>query len=232
MNTLPPLRRPDVILPILSFGAGAADAFAFTALGQIFTANMTGNAILASMFTRSGYAVTLAGAGVAIGAFVLSLALGFLVTREAGGSKATLIALLMSASCLTFVVLLWWSLPHAGAWLLCMVACSAAAMALQTVAMKRDGIAGGATTTYLTGTLTDLLEDIVDGRTPSFTRRWFPLLALPLGAASSALVEMIAPMWSPLLPLAATLLCAALLVEQPGSYARRGHTSLLPKVIS
>lgn len=223
------MRHPGVVLPLLSFGAGAADAFAFTALGGIFTANMTGNAVLASMFTRSGYAVTLVGAAIAIGAFVLALVIGFRVTRASAGNRATLVALLMSAACLKFVVLLWWLLPHTGAWLLWMVTASAAAMALQTVAAKRDRIARGATTTYLTGTLTDLVEDIVDGRSPSFTPRWYPLLALPLGAASATLVGMVAPMWTPLLPLAATLLCAALLAEPLGSYVRWGRSTLSPR---
>jgi uncharacterized membrane protein YoaK (UPF0700 family) len=223
------MRHAYVVLPLLSFGAGAADAFAFTALGGIFTANMTGNAVLASMFTRSGYATTLAGAATALGAFVLALAAGFRVTRAVSSNKRTFRALLMSAACLTFMVLLWWLLPHTGTWLLCMVAGSAASMALQTVAAKRDRVPRGATTTYLTGTLTDLVQDISDGRTPLFTYRWYPLLALPLGAASATLVGMVAPLWTPLLPLATTLLCAALIAAQLDSNARQDHSSLLPR---
>ncbi|MDD1451425.1 DUF1275 family protein [Sphingomonas sp. H160509] len=46
------LGRSRVALPLLAFGAGAADAFAFSMLGGIFTANMTGNAVLEAMFEQ------------------------------------------------------------------------------------------------------------------------------------------------------------------------------------
>lgn len=40
------------MLLFLSFGAGATDAFAFLALGGIFTANMTGNLVLVGLVGR------------------------------------------------------------------------------------------------------------------------------------------------------------------------------------
>ena len=51
---------------MLSFGAGATDAFAFLALGGIFTANMTGNLVLVGLVGRDDYLASLVGAAIAI----------------------------------------------------------------------------------------------------------------------------------------------------------------------
>ena len=67
------MRAIHAALVLLSFSAGAADAFAFLALGGIFTANMTGNLILTGMFTRPEFGATLVGAIVAIVAFAALL---------------------------------------------------------------------------------------------------------------------------------------------------------------
>jgi uncharacterized membrane protein YoaK (UPF0700 family) len=213
----PPLPCPRLVLPLLSFGAGAADAFAFTALGGIFTANMTGNAVLATMFGRTGYAAVLTGALIAIGGFFLALLVGFRLTREAGSTSPSLAALRLSAACLMVVAALWWFAPHSAVALGCALAASAAGMALQTVAARRDGLAHSATTTYLTGTLTDLVEDIADGTARWVSWRWLPLVALPLGAASAVSLGMIWPTAPPLLPLAATLLCIVILMRPDGA---------------
>src|SRR5690349_2196820 len=131
--------RPRVAV-VLSLGAGATDAFAFLALGGIFTANMTGNLGLTTLFQRPGYATALAGALVALAVFAAALAAGFRMKRVLG-----------PAAGLQALVLAGWlaHVPHPA-----LIACSAAAMALQTVAGKRafDGV----TTTFVTGTLTSL----------------------------------------------------------------------------
>lgn len=201
------LPHAALVLPLLYFGTGAADAFAFTMLGGIFTANMTGNAILATIFTRPDYAGTLAGALVAIVAFAAALYVGFRATRARSARHAMLVALAMSAACLKLVVLLWWFAPKSPAALLCAIAASAAAMALQTVAARNDGVPHGPSTTYVTGALTDLIADIARGETPWLTPRWVALSALPLGALSATLVGLHWPQVEPLIPLCATLIC-------------------------
>jgi len=214
----PPLRRFKIVLPLLSFGAGAADAFAFMVLGGIFTANMTGNALLGAMVTRADYWATLAGAATALISFVIALAVGFRITRGPavvpGGS--TVKALRLSAVFLAVVALLWWFAPHARATHLCMIATSAMAMAFQTVAMKRDGVPHGAPTTFATGTLTDLVKEIVEGAASWRSRRWLPLAALPLGAAVAAMTAQAWPDITPLLPFAATVV-ALILIESPSA---------------
>lgn len=207
---IPPLHDTSVVLPLLSFGAGAADGFAYLVLGGIFTANMTGNAVLAAIFDKPGYPGILAGALTAIGAFAVALVLGFRVTRAPRPDTARR-ALILSALCHVMVVLLWWCGPHNGAAILVLIAASAAAMALQTVAAKRDGVRRGPTTTYATGTLTDLVSDMVDGTVQWSGTRWLSLFALPAGAVSAVAVALRWPYATPLLPLLATSACIALL---------------------
>lgn len=213
------LRRVRAVLPLLSFGTGAADAFAFMALGGIFTANMTGNAILAAMFTRAGYTSILVGALVAIVSFGGALFLGFRLTRPIAsrgpGENATLFSLALSAVFLAMVALLWWFIPHSRDALLCMIAASSAAMALQTVATKHDGLPRGALTTFATGTLSDLLQDIEDGSALWHSSRWLPLGTLPLGAATAAFLSLTWPEITPLLPLCASLMSMAFIASRP-----------------
>lgn len=213
---LRPLRHKAVILPLLSFGAGTADGFAYLVLGGIFTANMTGNAVLAVVFDKPGYPAVVAGGLTAIGAFAAALMFGFRVTRKQR-LDSTRRALALAALCHCLVVVLWWCAPHGGGTVLVLIASSAAAMGLQTVATKRDGVSHGPTTTYATGTLTDLVSDIVDGTVSWTSTRWLTLFALPGGAAVAVATARWWPEGTPLLPLLATTACIALLSGNRGS---------------
>lgn len=214
----PPPRTPSLLLPLLSFGTGAADGFAYLALGGIFTANMTGNAVLAVVFVKPGYSVVLAGAVTAILAFVAALAVGFRATRGQRPGAARH-ALILSALCHGGVVLLWWCAPHRAVAIVLLIAASAAAMGLQTVAAKRDGVRHGPTTTYATGTLTDLVSDIIDGTAQWRSTRWLTLIALPGGAAAVVALAQVWPDAAPVVPLLATTVSVALLSRggRPGA---------------
>lgn len=198
------------VLPLLSFTTGAADGFAYLVLGGIFTANMTGNLVLATVYDRATYGSVLTGALTAIVAFALAVAAGFRMTQSRGDDTSR-IALIGSAVCLAAVALLWWTAPHTGIAVPVLIAISAAAMALQTVAAKRDGVPHGATTTYATGTLTDIIGDIVDGTTRWNSARWLVLLALPAGAVVAVVVATHWPAVTPLVPLASTTASLALI---------------------
>ncbi len=91
---------------MLSFAAGAADAFAFLLLGGIFTANMTGNLILAGLPTRPGYMSVLVGAAVAVTAFSVALYGGFRLQRN---HSRVLTLLLVAGALHVFVAGLWWA---------------------------------------------------------------------------------------------------------------------------
>jgi uncharacterized membrane protein YoaK (UPF0700 family) len=144
-----------VVAITLSLAAGATDAFAFQALGGIFTANMTGNLVLTTLFQRPGYAGSLVGALVAIAVFAAALAAGFELTRAA--PRGRVVSLLGAATGLQALVLVGWLRhgPDTALALQCaLVACSAGAMALQTVVGRRVSSFAGVTTTYVTGTIT------------------------------------------------------------------------------
>lgn len=213
---LQPIRDQALVLPLLSFTTGAADGFAYLVLGGIFTANMTGNAVLATVYDRPTSPTVLAGALTAIVAFALALAAGFRLT-QGRGDAASRIALIGSAACLAVVAVLWWAAPHTGLAVPVLIALSAAAMALQTVAAKRDGVPHGATTTYATGTLTDIIGDIVEGTARWNSPRWLVLLALPAGAVVAVVVATHWPAVTPLVPLASTTASLALIRSRRGA---------------
>lgn len=218
-----PGRADDVILALLSFGAGAADAFAFTALGGIFTANMTGNVIIAGLALQPGHDATLMRAGIAFAGFASALLIGFRLTRTVSRTIALRTGLAISALCMAALALLWHCAQPSSWATLPMIALSAMAMAFQTVAAKRAGARGGATTTFVTGTLTDLLRDLVDKTESWRNARWVPLAALPAGAAAAMLTWMASPAMAPLPPLAANLSAMALLARRRRSArTRRG----------
>ncbi|MEU0912822.1 DUF1275 family protein [Streptomyces althioticus] len=72
--------RLAVVAALLSFATGAGDAFAFVELGGVFTANMTGSLVLSGLTSRPGYGSLVAGAAVALGAFLIAV---YLASRAA-----------------------------------------------------------------------------------------------------------------------------------------------------
>ena len=84
---------------VLAFAAGATDAFAFLQLSGVFTANMTGNLVLAGLTEREGYANSIGGIVVAIVVFIAVLYAAFRIApagskhmRQAGVLAAALVA--------------------------------------------------------------------------------------------------------------------------------------------
>ena len=221
-DACPQLRHSQLILPLLALGAGAADAFAFLVLGGTFTANMTGNAVIAGLFNKPDYLSVAVGAIAALAGFMVAIVCGLKATRgaaQAGNTaRAYVIALSLAMAAQLIVVMLWMSQAAGDGSRLSMIFASAAGMAFQTIAAKRDHVDHGTTTTYSTGTLVDLLIDVTDGRAPLRTSRWCPLIALPLGAASVATCSYVAPGLAPIIPLVTTILAMMIIL---GSSDRR-----------
>ena len=190
----PSTSASSVAIIALSFAAGATDAFAFLALGGIFTANMTGNLILIGLFQRPSYLTTLLGALVAIVLFIVALVIGFATTKPTGAAMAyrrVFGLLLVTGVIQLLVALAWLALPTRGDfWMQCIfIAFSASAMAFQTVIAKRLFAATGLSTTYVTGSITSLVEDLVAGKSGVVqVIRTGSVLALVAGAFSGAAV--------------------------------------------
>jgi uncharacterized membrane protein YoaK (UPF0700 family) len=151
------------MLLVLTWAAGNIDAISYFGLGHVFTAMMTGNTILLGLALAQGEVLAalrsiLALVGFSVGVFVGAL----IVEREsqpqdwpavvtnAIGLEAVILAIFAGTSFLTggagvtyFLIFLF-----------------ATAMGIQSAAVRRLGVPGIATT-YITGTLTSLMVDLL-----------------------------------------------------------------------
>jgi len=203
---------------VLSFAAGATDAFAFLQLGGIFTANMTGNLILVGLFHRPNYTTTLIGATLAVIVFAVVAYLGFRLTLARTGPSRDARLLLIAATIAQLAVLAGYAVADRplGRALLCVfIALSAVAMACQTVIGRTFEAKSGVTTTFVTGTLTSLMQSLANGRTEFRTVRVLSILALVAGASAGALAIAADPLLGAALPLVPSVVALALLAA-PG----------------
>nr|WP_296770958.1 YoaK family protein [Rhodococcus sp. (in: high G+C Gram-positive bacteria)] len=200
--TAPPgshLRSPWLLL-VLSFGAGATDAFAFLSLGGIFTANMTGNLVLVGLVGRDEYLNTLVGAGVAIAVFFVVLLGGFRYVHSAAATPArsTTVLLAVAACIQVATCVIWWTLdgPSAEAVIDSLVALSASAMALQTVVARTSAVGGGLSSTFVTGTMVSVVDDLAQGKTEYLGLRIGAIATLIAGSLAGAVSIALGPLVS------------------------------------
>ncbi|GAA0467491.1 membrane protein [Paractinoplanes deccanensis] len=198
---------------VLSFSTGAVDAFAFLELGGIFTANMTGNLILAGMYTRPDYLATLAGATVAVLAFAGALYAGFRLTDARDEERHCRVPTLLWVSVLLQAAVVAAGVAAAGNGVsvrLLVIALSAGALALQTAGARRITEFAGVTTTYVTGTMTSVMHDLADHRDGHVWMRLGSLLTLVAGAVTGTAVISALPALAPLISAAAVIIAVVL----------------------
>src|SRR5437899_1165210 len=147
----------DVLLLALTAAAGWIDALSYTALGHVFTANMTGNLVLLGLALGNLQAAGTARSAVALAAFAVGALLGSALTRDAAGEWPGRVtaALGIEAAALIAFAALW----HVGGGLEVLIALAAAGMGIQSAAVRRLAVAG-VTTTFVTGTLTSLMAGL------------------------------------------------------------------------
>jgi len=187
---------------VLAFAAGATDAFAFLQLLGVFTANMTGNLVLAGLTERSGYSTSIGGILVALVVFAGVLYLAFRAAPN-GDRRDALIGILAAATLAQVLVLIIWASSPATKtmpMIMISIGLSASAMACQTVVAKRLDGESGVTTTYVTGTLTSIMADAADRRPQDVRTRVGVLVALVLGALSGSLLIGVSPSLGAALP--------------------------------
>jgi uncharacterized membrane protein YoaK (UPF0700 family) len=220
-TTAPPtdgrVPRAAAIALVLAFAAGATDAFAFLQLQGVFTANMTGNLVLAGLFERPGYAGSIVGIVVAIVVFVLTLYAAFRVVPTTARPARRSVLLVAGLVAQVAVLIGWWvSGGTPAAVVPVLIGLSAVAMAAQTALAKRIESRSGVTTTYVTGTLTSLMSDLADRRPQAAGTRIGVVVALVAGAlADAALVSADARLGAALPILPALLALVLLLTERP-----------------
>jgi uncharacterized membrane protein YoaK (UPF0700 family) len=220
-SRLPASRRTDLLLIFLTFDGGAVDAMTFLGLGQVFTANMTGNLVLMGIGVARGSGAEVFRSAVALVAFVF----GAVAALRLAGLGPTRPWSTGFRAALGFKLLL--QVTFLAGWLAVsgrpgteleavLIAVSALAMGTQTGAVRALAVEE-ISTTYVTGTLAGLIGELAErtGSREDRARRALVLAALLAGAACSALLVLYARPAAPALPLAVTLLVLALDVNPP-----------------
>jgi uncharacterized membrane protein YoaK (UPF0700 family) len=231
MNTRPGQQALTLIAIALTFGSGAADVASFTRLGDVFTSVMTGNIVLWGLAAARGSLTLFSHTAVAIAGYIAGVAAGTWIAHgfrpadpgEDEDQAATLPdrvvrALLAELTLLAGFAAGWevGGASPAGWAQYCLLAVLAAAMGVQSSAVKDMGLAE-VSTTYLTGTLTGLVASLVrPGQdTPYGLRRVGVLIGLVAGAILCGLLVATAASAVPALPLAA-LAVTLVLAWRPG----------------
>ena len=204
----------DALLVVLAMGAGAVDAITLTALG-VFTAAITGNLVLVGIAIGTGDGGQALRAGGAFAAFALGLVLAARLLGKAGtaGTLRTRARhVLVAVAVLQAGFLAAWLALDGdpqGAERIALIVAAALAMGAQTEAV-RTWHARGITTTYVTGTLTLLVNELLehaDTRRDRL-RRGGVIAGVVAGATLAALLLEQARGAAALLPLALTLVVA------------------------
>jgi uncharacterized membrane protein YoaK (UPF0700 family) len=215
-------RRRDVLVVVLALTAGALDAVTFLRLGHVFSSVITGNFVLLGVAASQGHAAPALSAGLALAGYAAgALACGPIVGAQARDQPAwprrVTVALAAELMLLLAFGGTWLAAgAHpAGAARLVLLILGAAAMGMQSTAVRR---LGQMSSTYMTSTLTGLLAGLATRALPSgWPRSTGAILAITAGAALGALAALRAPWWVPaaiVLPEAAVVAIAAILRDR------------------
>jgi len=208
----------NVLLTLMTIGTGSVDATTFLSVGHVFSSVITGNLVLLGI-SAAGQEPRLAlSAGVALGAYAAGVAAGAR-PRTARRSPDGLWPLAVTVTLAGELVVLCgfsagWELVHArrGGWQVVLIGLLAAAMGLQSAAVRRLGTVS---TTYLTSTLTSLVAGLVGGEGRDGSLRSLVLvIAMAAGAAAGTVTLHLAPRLTPVAvagPLAVVVLAATFL---------------------
>ena len=160
------IRIEERLPPLLSVIAGMVDLTGFFMLGNIFTAHITGNLVVASAVAVRGGPLNPAQL-LAIPVFIVALALVWLIARFSNRTGPSLVRLLLIVQFLLLASVLAFSVaakpssnPHG------IPACLAALMAVSAMACQygllRLAIPGAISTAVMTGNLTNTVLSIMD----------------------------------------------------------------------
>jgi uncharacterized membrane protein YoaK (UPF0700 family) len=149
----------NALIVQLSVAAGCVDAVSYLSLGHVFTANMTGNTVLLGLSLGQADWPAALRSGVALLGFIMGVALGSLISARDSQREALwpIRVTLTLALELIFLVALAVGFYLVGGAAQSLIVLAALAMGLQSTAVRRLGIPGVATT-YITGTLTSVIE--------------------------------------------------------------------------
>jgi uncharacterized membrane protein YoaK (UPF0700 family) len=156
----------DTLVLMLAFTAGSVDAISYLGLGNVFTANMTGNTVLLGIaVARQQGLATLRSLAALVG-YLLGVGGGALLIGRAG-KKMVLPTMLTTIFAFELIILaaltlaaIFFPPSTKGVSIYMMILFTAAAMGIQSVGGTALGIRSVATT-YITGTWTGLISGLV-----------------------------------------------------------------------
>jgi uncharacterized membrane protein YoaK (UPF0700 family) len=203
-----PVRQRDALIIMLTMVTGSIDAIGFTRLGGVFTSVMTGNMVLLGVASGEGNVSLAIHTGIAFLGFVAGSLIGARVAGHAHENDHLWPRPILMALVLELVVLCvfatWWEVVSAapmGTAEYAMLSVNSIALGLQSAAVLRFGISG-LSTTYLTGTLTQLIASVAKRKDPISGRSALILLALIGGAGFGATLAVHQPRFAPVFPVA------------------------------
>jgi uncharacterized membrane protein YoaK (UPF0700 family) len=186
-----------LLLALLGLLTGVCDATAFVRLGNVFASVITGNLVVLGVSAARGDGADLVNAVCALGGYALGALAAAPAARAAaeragqGDEPGTWPRLLRArlaaeAGLLVIFAIVWELEPHPGRGLrLAMLVLLACAMGVQSVAVRR---LGSVSTTYLTATLTSLLEAVRSRQWSADRSRDLAILIAVVAGAAFALV--------------------------------------------
>jgi len=160
-------RRRDALVLLLACAAGSVDAIGYLGLNHVFTANMTGNTVLLGVTLGQGRGLAAWSNITALAGFGFGLLFGALIVEHHGKAgvwdRRVTWAISLEGFLLAAFTALWHLTPadelRGSGLLYLLIIISAAAMGVQSAAVRRLNLPGVATT-YVTGTLTSLIAGL------------------------------------------------------------------------
>jgi len=169
------LGRESMLLA-LTWAAGSVDAISYLGLDHVFTAMMTGNTVLLGLALAQGEVLAVLRSIIALMGFAIGVFIGAIIverdSQPVEWPEAVTGALVVEATILGLFSAISYLIGEgrsAGAVYL-LITLLAFAMGIQSAAVRRLGVPGIATT-YITGTLTSLMIDLLG---------WFRSIAAPV----------------------------------------------------
>jgi uncharacterized membrane protein YoaK (UPF0700 family) len=151
---------------LLTWVAGTVDAIGYLGLGHVFTANMTGNAVLLGLSVGQGQALAAFRSVFALVGFIFGVAVGAVLSHRSGTDLDQRRAFLgpmyaETAALVVFALFLHLPfIPRTPTTIYLLIGISALAMGIQSAAVRRLNLPGIATT-VLTGTITSMVAGMV-----------------------------------------------------------------------
>jgi len=153
------------MLLALTWAAGAVDAISYLGLGHVFTAMMTGNTVLLGLALAQGEILAALRSIVSLIGFSIGVFVGAMIVERESTPTDWPAAVTCALAVETIILSIFAATSYligstpAGVTYLLIVLLSLA-MGIQSAAVRRLGVPGIATT-YITGTLTSLMVDLL-----------------------------------------------------------------------